>query len=318
MRAVQILWAWFVLATAMAALTRQELHQLQVKNNNKVISVTSDNYQQLLTGEKDYHIVLLLSSDSPQINCVLCKEIRPAFELVGDSHIKDHPSDSSVFFLKAEFMESKELFRILLLNNIPKIYIYPPSTTSVQEFTEYAFMQGSHSQLLASYLASETGDVFNIYIPTDYFQIAKIGVTTFIIAILIAKFHKKILSFTKSRILWAGISILSVLLLTTGYMFNQIRNTPYINENSSGKISYFLPGQQQQLGVETNIVSFVYGFLSLLVIVLIKKAPELKNNSVNLFAVALVSVLILVFYSALLCIFGLKGMGYPYKLIRFF
>jgi oligosaccharyltransferase complex subunit gamma len=332
-----ILALFSIVSVGIAGLSKQELIHLQAKQGNKVIRVDSENYSNLLSGKKDYHLVLLLTSDSPQINCVLCNEFKPEFELVGSSWIKDHPQGlteqelqqeseipvKDVFFLLAEFMESKPLFQALKLNNIPKVYYFPPTNNTgankyLEEFTDYVFMQGSHSQLLANWLSSKTGLQFNIYMPPDYSKIGKIAATTFFSVIIIVKFFNYFVKFLSSKLFWCSLSIISVLLLTTGYMFNEIRGVPYVNDHGDGRVDYFLPGQQQQYGVETNILSFVYGFLSLLVILLVKKVPQIKNSSVNLLAIVILSSLIFGFYSVLLSIFGLKGMGYPYKFINIF
>lgn len=61
----------------------------------------------------------------------------------------------------------------------------------------------------------------------------------------------------RNRNLWAAISLILVLLFTSGHMFNHIRKVPYISGNGSGGISYFVPGFQAQLGMESQIVAAI-------------------------------------------------------------
>lgn len=135
---------------------------------------------------------------------------------------------------------------------------------------------------------------------------------------LLKRYRKYVGKALTSKLSWCIVSLIAVLLFTTGYMFNQIRGTPYVLEHQDGRTDYFAPGQQTQFGIETQIMSFVYGILSILVIILVKRAPEIKNDSVALILVSVVSLLIFVLFSLLLSIFGLKGMGFPYRFIRFF
>lgn len=315
------------LSIAIAGLQNHELQQL-VKNQSKhkIIKVTDENYEQLLSGPRDHHIVLFLSTTSSKITCILCNQFKPDFEIVADSYFQDYPDGvnndelKDVYFMFSDFIDSRNLYGLFELSNIPKVFYFPPSKATsrkafLKEYIDYQFFQGDHKQLLASWLQSTTGNTFNIYIPVNYEKVAYNAIVTLIVVLLLVKFNGKIIRFLRSRQLWSGFSLISVLLLTTGYMFNQIRGVPYLREDIQGAGAYFANSQQNQYGVETQILSFVYGALSLFFVILLKKLPELKNDQVRFIAVAIVSLLILVFYSLLLGIFGLKGSGYPYKLL---
>lgn len=320
---------------ALAGLTNEELTKFVKSQGNKVLSLNDENYESILNGERDYHLVVMLSSQSPKINCVLCHEFKPEFEIVGNSWIQDHPNGltdeelentesaipkKNVYFMFSEFTESRNFFLSLQLNNIPKVFHFPPSTSKrpneyIKQLEEYQFYQGDHKVLLASWLNQITGHTFNIHIPPDYTRIATNAFLTFAIIMLIRKFNAQFVMVITSKLLWSGISLVAILLLISGYMFNQIRGVPYLMEHQSGKVDYFVPQQQNQLGVETQIMSFVYGCLSLLVVMLIKRVPDIKNSQVKLIAVVVLSTLAFVLYSILLSIFGIKGMGYPYRFV---
>jgi OST3 / OST6 family, transporter family len=64
-----------------------------------------------------------------------------------------------------------------------------------------------------------------------------------------------ILPIIQNRNLWAGISLILVLLFTSGHMFNHIRKVPYVSGNGRGGISYFAGGFSNQYGMETQIVA---------------------------------------------------------------
>jgi hypothetical protein len=64
-----------------------------------------------------------------------------------------------------------------------------------------------------------------------------------------------VLPVIQSRTVWAAITLICILLFTSGHMFNQIRNVPYVAGDGRGGISYFASGFQNQYGLETQIVA---------------------------------------------------------------
>jgi oligosaccharyltransferase complex subunit gamma len=66
-----------------------------------------------------------------------------------------------------------------------------------------------------------------------------------------------ILPIVQNRNLWAAISLISILLFTSGHMFNQIRKVPYVAGDGKGGVTYIAGGFQTQFGLETQIVAAV-------------------------------------------------------------
>jgi oligosaccharyltransferase complex subunit gamma len=71
-----------------------------------------------------------------------------------------------------------------------------------------------------------------------------------------------VLPIVQNRNIWATLSLIAILLFTSGHMFNQIRNVPYVTSDGHGGINYFAGGFQNQLGLETQIVAAMCAFLS--------------------------------------------------------
>jgi oligosaccharyltransferase complex subunit gamma len=59
----------------------------------------------------------------------------------------------------------------------------------------------------------------------------------------------------QNRNVWAAISLLLVLLFTSGHMFNHIRKVPYVAGDGRGGVSYFAGGFQSQYGLETQVIA---------------------------------------------------------------
>jgi oligosaccharyltransferase complex subunit gamma len=64
-----------------------------------------------------------------------------------------------------------------------------------------------------------------------------------------------VLPVIQNRTVWAAVTLISILLFTSGHMFNHIRNVPYVAGDGRGGISYFASGFQSQYGLETQIVA---------------------------------------------------------------
>ena len=63
------------------------------------------------------------------------------------------------------------------------------------------------------------------------------------------------LAIVQNRNVWAAVSLVLILLFTSGHMFNHIRKVPYVAANGRGGISYFAGGFQSQFGMETQIIA---------------------------------------------------------------
>lgn len=66
-----------------------------------------------------------------------------------------------------------------------------------------------------------------------------------------------ILPVIQNRNLWAGVSLILVLMFTSGHMYNHIRKVPYVSGNGKGGITYFAGGFSNQLGIETQIIAAI-------------------------------------------------------------
>lgn len=93
--------------------------------------------------------------------------------------------------------------------------------------------------------------------PINYMRWAT-GITIFLgVGTALATASPYILPIIQNRNIWASISLVSVLLFTSGHMFNHIRKVPYIAGDGKGGISYFAGGFQNQFGLETQIVAAI-------------------------------------------------------------
>ena len=160
-----------------------------------------------------------------------------------------------------------------------------------------------------------------------------------------------VLPVIQNRNLWAAVSLIAVLLFTSGHMFNHIRKVPYVASDGKGGVSYFAGGFQNQFGLETQIVAamcrppiyhpstftssdirprrraepgidpladlVVDGVLSFATISLALKVPRMTDPRNQQIAVFVWGGIILGMYSFLLSVFRKKNGGYPFWLPPF-
>lgn len=84
------------------------------------------------------------------------------------------------------------------------------------------------------------------------------GITTLLAAVTVfTVLSPYVFPIVQNRNLWAAISLIAVLLFTSGQMFNHIRKVPYVAGDGRGGISYFAGGFQNQFGMESQIVAAI-------------------------------------------------------------
>lgn len=316
-----------LLVTVLAGYSNEDLRKLvAAKGKNGVLEVDEYNFEKFLEGRRDYHLVLYMASDSPQFNCILCHEFQPVFATVADSWFRAFPSglpddDANVYFLSAEFMTAKNLFMKLQLETIPKVFHFPPTGPNdandvyLRKNDQYQFFAGDHTLMLRQWISSITGHQFDIYVKVNYSKMFLNAAVTFAVVVLLRKFSHHVITVLKSTFVWGSLSLVIILVFIAGYMFNQIRGTPFVKE-SGDKVEYIAPTAQMQYGLETQVVSSLYGLLGIAFVFLVNKVGAIKHPKVQFFAILVVSGLLYVLYSVYLFIFALKYKGYPFTLLN--
>lgn len=93
--------------------------------------------------------------------------------------------------------------------------------------------------------------------PINYMRIVSVVTSILAVVTVCTVLAPYILPIIQNRNLWAAISLIAVLLFTSGQMFNHIRKVPYVAGDGKGGISYFAGGFQNQFGMETQIVAAI-------------------------------------------------------------
>lgn len=322
---MRVVFFYFWWAQAFAAYSNDDMKSM-VKNLGKgYIRLTDSNYKKHLYGHRDYSVILFMTSQLPQLNCILCRQYTPTFETVAYLYEKTFPNGIStgenLYFLYADFTQGRKLFEELQLDLIPKLYYFhpTPATISASKFdstsSQFTFYLGDSLEMTIEWIQQLSQHKIKIYTPTDYGRLAFNAIITFVISFAIKRFRFKIFGLLLSNFMWGFGTVILVLLFISGQMFNQIRLTPFVEERKGGP-ELIARNSQSQYGVETQIVSTFYGLLGVAFLLLANRVSAIKNDKVQVLAVAIVSALLYVLYSMLISIFNIKYNTYPFMLLE--
>lgn len=168
--------------------------------------------------------------------------------------------------------------------------------------------------------------------PINWIRIIAVGTTLLGTVAFVSVAWPYLVPVLQSRNVWAAISLIAILLFTSGHMFNHIRKVPYVAANQKGGVSYFAGGFSNQYGLETQIIAAICklschdgvplltvsdGLLSFATISLALKVPRIADAKTQQVAVIIWGGVIFVMYSFLLSVFRIKNGGYPFWLPPF-
>ncbi|KAK9346686.1 hypothetical protein V1522DRAFT_428453 [Lipomyces starkeyi] len=285
-----------------------------------VIRLTDNNFDSVVSAPRDYGLVVLLTAEAPQMGCHLCREFGPDYNLVAQSWHREHPKGGDgLYFGVLDFRDGQKTFQKLQLKTAPNLWVYSPTVGAdagpVQPFNYEIVgvpdVPGSVIRFIESHIS---GVHITIHRPRDYSKVAMAILFTLAGLGSIKYIYPFLRPIIESRAIWAGLSLVLILMFTSGHMFNNIRHTPYVAGNRDGGVQYVAPGFSSQYGFETQAIAVLYAFLAFGAISLATKTPRIPNRTKQTMAIGTWCTLILCLFSLLLFIFRLKNRGYPFSL----
>ncbi len=74
--------------------------------------------------------------------------------------------------------------------------------------------------------------------------------------------HSYIVALLSKKQLWTALSLVAILMFTSGHMYNMIRKTPYVVSDNRGGVTYFVGGHSNQIAVETQIMAVACEYIN--------------------------------------------------------
>ncbi|KNG50688.1 magnesium transporter protein 1 precursor [Stemphylium lycopersici] len=295
-------------------------------STGRPLKLDDASYAQLTKSPRDYGVAVLLTALEARFGCVLCRAFQPEWDLLGNSWMKgDKNGQTRMVFGTLDFVDGKNVFQSMMLQTAPVLlYFHPtigPNAKVDTQPVRFDFTGGPQSaeQIHAWISRQAPADVPKPRVSRPINWVKIITVTTTVLGAItaLAVAWPYLMPILQNRNLWAAISLIAVLLFTSGHMFNHIRKTPYVVGDNKGGINYFAGGFSNQYGLESQIVAAIYGVLAFAAISLALKVPRIQDARAQSFAVFLWTGVLLGMYSFLLSCFRVKNGGYPFWLPPF-
>ncbi|KAI9782670.1 MAG: oligosaccharyl transferase subunit ost3/OST6 [Peltula sp. TS41687] len=287
-------------------------------------------YDELTATPRNYSAVLLLTALDPRFGCQMCRDVQPQWDLLAKSWVRgDRSGASRVLYGTLDFNDGKGTFqRGRMPNLMANPYdmtlaggIYDSPTFQRLRTTLKVINWGSQpsAESLHAWVSRHVPDGPRppIVRPINYTRL--ISITTVVLGLItvLSVAAPYLLPVIRNRNLWAAISIIAILMFTSGHMFNHIRKVPYVAGDGKGGISYFAGGFTNQFGMESQILATIYGVLAFATVSLALKVPRMADPRTQQVSVIIWSAVMLGAYSFLLSVFKIKNPQYPFWLPPF-
>ncbi|EEQ28502.1 oligosaccharyl transferase subunit ost3/OST6 [Microsporum canis] len=319
-----ILCAIWPIGIALGASSKDGDKYLKFKaasRSSGAVSLDDASYLELTAAPRDYHTIVLLTALDPRFGCDICKMFQPEWNLLTRTWNRAKLGESKVVFGTLDFTSGRSTFQQLKLQTAPIILLFPPSTgpASKNKPARYDFTNPVTAEQMHLWISRHLPDVPkpNLVRPVNYSRVIGMLIGALAVISIVTVSSKYILPLLRSRNLWTALSLLAILLFTTGHMFNHIRKVPYVAGDGKGGISYFAGGFQTQFGLESQIIAAIYGVLSLGSIALAMKAPRILDPQSQRVTIILWSAVTWVMYSFLISVFRGKNASYPLSIPPF-
>ncbi|OQD73301.1 hypothetical protein PENDEC_c016G02775 [Penicillium decumbens] len=288
------------------------------------VDLDSASFKELTSAPRDYYAAVILTAIDARYGCIMCREFDSEWDLISRSWNKGtKPDGLKVVFGTLDFDHGKDVFQKLLLQTAPVLLLFPPTVGPFAkvdaEPARFDFTGPISADQIYSWIGRHLpeGPRPPLIRPVNYMRIAS-AITILMGAItLFTVLSPYVLPIIQNRNLWAAVSLIAILLFTSGQMFNHIRKVPYVAGDGHGGISYFAGGFQNQFGMETQIIAAIYAVLSFATIALAVKVPRMEDVKGQQLAVLIWGAVLFGTYSLLLSVFKAKNGGYPFYLPPF-
>ncbi|KAK6374087.1 oligosaccharyl transferase subunit ost3/OST6 [Lithohypha guttulata] len=288
------------------------------------ITLNEQQYDELTSVPRDYYSAVVLTALDAKYACGICREFQPEWDVIGKSWQKgDKKGQSRVLFATLDFDQGRNVFMKHQLQTAPVLFLFPPTTGANAspdgQPTRLDFLGPQTAEGIHGWIQRQlpAGDYPQLVRPFNWSKL----ITTVTIVIGIFTFgtvaYPYILPVIQNRNLWALLSLIMVLMFTSGHMYNHIRKVPYVTGNGKGGITYFAGGFSNQFGIETQIIAAVYAVLSFATISLGLKVPRMKDARTQQIAAIIWASVAFGMYSFLMSLFRIKNGGYPFWLPPF-
>lgn len=320
--------------------TSSRLSAISHENENFVIPVT-DGDLSLVSGDRDFYTLLVLTSNDPQHGCELCHEIESMVTRVSNAWFSDYGSTNFLFFINVDlkFKANFKLANHLNINTVPHIWLVPPGKqrdidqdkeVTILDESRFIFkvpIASKDEQALefARFMSEVLQKSIILREENPVYHFLRAFLPTLLLVVIIKKKNSQFFNNSSKKNIYMAISILLILTFTCGYQFSTMEKVPFVAKNDRGGISVISGGIHYQFGIETIIIALNYlslaiSFISLVYLGKYKVTSSSFINSEEKKFILINSnaIVLYLLYSCLTSIFETKEPDYPYGLNKLF
>ncbi|CAG0913885.1 unnamed protein product [Notodromas monacha] len=292
----------------------QQLMDTMTKRS--VVRLNTDKFKQYVKAlPRNYSMIIMFTAMAPQRQCAICRHASDEFQIVANSYRYSQLFSNKMFFGVVDFDEGADIFTSLKMNSAPTFMHFPakgkPKKVDIMDIQRH----GISAEAIAKWIAERTDVHIRVFRPPNYS--GTIGLVTLIVLIGgLLYLRRNNLDFLYNRVMWAVLALSFVFAMTSGQMWNHIRNPPFLHKTQQGGVAYIHGSSQGQFVVETYIIAIINGAIVVGMILLTEAANSKtgagdvgKRRIMAIIGLALVAF----FFSLLLSIFRSKAGGYPYS-----
>ncbi|KAJ6561665.1 oligosaccharyl transferase subunit OST3/OST6 family [Mycena capillaripes] len=283
-----------------------------------VIQLDTASYDLLTTANRTWSASIEFTALQTRDRCdpcsisVKCSGVHPSWMAVAKAWtgVPQVHRDSH-FFATLDVNNAPTVVQRLGLTSAPAIHNYPPTegpraaAIGKQDYWTYDFSHGFEAEPLAEQLSKATPIRIPYRPPVNWALWITIaaGVLTLAVGLLF-------LPILLSVWTWTIATIATSLVMTSGYMFTRIRESPLVAPDGS----WIARGTQNQFGREVHMVFAIYGTLAFSFLMLIVVVPYQRPGLQRLYVYFWSAIIVLV-YSVLVVFYKVKNRWYPYRLL---
>ncbi|THH16348.1 hypothetical protein EW146_g4281 [Bondarzewia mesenterica] len=228
--------------------SKDNTHERFVKlaaENNGVIKLNTDLFNLLTTSKRNWSSSIQFTALDKRRRCSPCKEFDPSWAAVAKAWSTAPRSERNQhFFATLDFDDGQQIFQKLGLASAPVVYNYAPTDGPRKQAPgkvnpiSYDFSQGFDAEPLAAQLSAITPIPIPYRAPINW-ALWGTGGTFGLVSVLALRFLAPIF---RNRWTWAAITVITSLVMTSGFMFTRIRGMPMTAANGQ----WIAPGFQNQ------------------------------------------------------------------------
>lgn len=292
------------ISTALAKSSLLEKYDNLSKKSDFVVKLNDKSYDDLINNpERDFSVAVTLTAMDERMKCLPCHKFQPEFSSVA-KHTKKSSNKDNIIFASLDFMDGQSVFQRMQLNTAPSLFYHPAHTSKsvLYDFNRQGFL----AERIVDFINANSEFNYTYKRPIDHTKTLQLLFVLAIVTILAKRYWNSLTKpFILSKWSWATVTLTTIVVMTSGYMWNQIRKPPQMVMTKQGA-QYFANGVTTQYRVETIIISSIYTLLAVSIVVLSTLVPKIDNPSRQRVAVYLWTFILMITFSVLVYIFRMK------------